>query len=59
MKLFASEFGHSYETYSFAYSLYLEREEGDTLSEIYEKGFLPYSGSRGVKNIFYMEMILF
>lgn len=54
MKLFASEFGHSYETYSFAYSLYLKREEGDTLKEIYEKGFLPYSGSKGIKDIFYM-----
>lgn len=54
MKLFASEFGHSYETYSFAYSLYLEREPGDSLSAIYEQGFLPYSGSKGVKNVFYM-----
>ncbi|MEN9338239.1 MAG: hypothetical protein RIQ41_553 [Candidatus Parcubacteria bacterium] len=54
MKLFASEFGHSYETYSFAYSLYLAREEGDTLSDIYERGFLPYSGSKNTKDIFYM-----
>lgn len=54
MKIFASEFGHSYETYSFAYSLYLERESGDSLNEIYERGFLPYSGSKNVKNIFYM-----
>lgn len=54
MKLFASEFGHSYETYSFAYSLYAEREEHDSIEAIYEKGFLPYSGSRGLKNIFYM-----
>lgn len=54
MKLFASEFGHSYKTYSFAYSLYAERENGDKLSDIYEKGFLPYSGAKGVKNMFYM-----
>lgn len=54
MKLFASEFGHSYETYSFAYSLYLRKEDGDTLSDIYENGFLPYSGSKGVKDVFYM-----
>lgn len=54
MKLFASEFGHSYETYSFAYSVYLRREAGDTLSEIYEQGFLPYSGSKGISDIFYM-----
>lgn len=54
MKIFASEFGHSYETYSFAYSLYLKREEGDTLADLYEKGFLPYSGSKGIKDVFYM-----
>ncbi len=54
MKIFASEFGHSYETYSFAYSLYAEKEEGDDITMIYEKGFLPYSGSKNVKNIFYM-----
>lgn len=54
MKIFASEFGHSYETYSFAYALYLKRERGDKLHEIYEKGFLPYSGSKGISDIFYM-----
>lgn len=54
MKIFASEFGHSYETYSFAYGIYLKYEEGDVLSEIYEKGFLPYSGAKEVKDIFYM-----
>jgi arginyl-tRNA--protein-N-Asp/Glu arginylyltransferase len=54
MKLFASEFGHSYETYSFAYSLYAKREDGDTVSSIYEKGFLPYSGSKGIRDTFYM-----
>ncbi len=54
MQLFASEFGHSYETYSFAYTLYLKREHGDKLHEIYERGFLPYSGSKGIRDIFYM-----
>lgn len=54
MKIFASEFGHSYETYSFAYSVYAKREDGDSLTEIYDKGFLPYSGSKGLMDIFYM-----
>lgn len=54
MKLFASEFGHSYETYSFAYSLYCKREDGDDIASIYEQGFLPYSGSKGVYDMFYM-----
>jgi arginyl-tRNA--protein-N-Asp/Glu arginylyltransferase len=54
MKIFASEFGHSYETYSFAYTLYAQREKGDNLALIYEKGFLPYSGSHNMYDIFYM-----
>lgn len=54
MKIFASEFGHSYETYSFAYTLYAQKENGDTLSCLYDKGFLPYSGSKNVYDHFYM-----
>ena len=53
MKIFTSEFGHSYETYSFAYTIYLKKEHGDRLSDIYEKGFLPYSGARNILDIFY------
>ncbi len=54
MKIFASEFGHSYETYSFAYTLYAKKEDADTLSELYEQGFLPYSGAKNVYDLFYM-----
>lgn len=54
MKIFASEFGHSYETYSFAYTLYAQKEESDSLSHVYEKGFLPYSGSKEIYDHFYM-----
>ena len=54
MKIFASEFGHSYETYSFAYTLYAQKEENDPLSSVYEKGFLPYSGSKEIYDHFYM-----
>lgn len=54
MKIIASEFGHSYETYSFAYTLYAKREEGDDLKSIYEKGFLPFSGAKDVYDMFYM-----
>ena len=54
MRLFASEFGHSYETYSFAYCLYAQREAGDSLASLYEQGFLPYSGAKGVDDVFYM-----
>jgi len=54
MKKFSSEFGHNYETYSFGYTNYCMREEKDRLSDIYSAGYLPYSGSPGIKDIFYM-----
>ena len=54
MKTFNSEFTHSYQTYSFGYCNYAEREPHDRLSDIYAQGYLPYSGSPGVKHMFYM-----
>jgi arginyl-tRNA--protein-N-Asp/Glu arginylyltransferase len=54
MKIITSEFGHSYETYSFAYTLYAKREEGDNLETMYERGFLPFSGAKKVYDMFYM-----
>lgn len=54
MKIITSEFGHSYETYSFAYTLYAQRELGDDLHSIYEKGFLPFSNAQDVYDMFYM-----
>lgn len=54
MKIFSSEFGHNYNTYTFAYAQYCMRESGDKLSEIYENGYLPYSGSPDIKDVFYM-----
>ncbi|MBI2635035.1 MAG: hypothetical protein HYW79_00610 [Parcubacteria group bacterium] len=54
MKKFQSEFGHNYKTYSFGYANYCIRNKKDKLSDIYTAGYLPYSGSPGVKDIFYM-----
>lgn len=54
MKLFSSELGHNYETYTFGYTNYCEREEGDSLEELYKAGYLPYSGSSDAKGIFYL-----
>ncbi|MGC9602305.1 MAG: GNAT family N-acetyltransferase [Minisyncoccia bacterium] len=54
MKLFSSELGHNYGSYTFGYANYCEREQGDSLAHIYELGYLPYSGSPDVQNIFYM-----
>lgn len=54
MKKFSSEIGQHYDSYTFGYAQYAEREAGDSLTIIYDSGFLPYSGSPDVKNIFYM-----
>lgn len=54
MKKFSSELGHNYETYTFGYTNYCIREPHDKLSEIYEQGYLPYSGSPNIKHTFYM-----
>ncbi len=54
MKKFSSEFVHNYATYSFGYANYCLREKKDKLSEIYGAGYLPYSASPSVRNIFYM-----
>ncbi len=54
MKEFSSELGHNYNTYTFGYTNYCLRETQDKLSNIYERGYLPYSGSPDIKNAFYM-----
>lgn len=54
IKKFSSELGHNYGTYTFGYANYCRREKDDKLSDIYAAGYLPYSGSPGVKDIFYM-----
>lgn len=55
MKIFRSEFAHSYKNYSFGYCNYAVREPKDPLFHIYAEGYLPYSGLLGnMKNTFYM-----
>lgn len=54
MKKFSSEFGHNYKSYSFGYANYCLKEKNDSVFDIYASGYLPYSGSPDVKNIFYM-----
>jgi leucyl-tRNA---protein transferase len=55
MKFFSSELGHEYaKTYTFGYCNYGILEPGDKLHEMYEKGYLPYSGSPDSKGMFYM-----
>ena len=54
MRRFHSEFVHSYGTYTFGYGVYAQLEKGDTLSAVYDQGFLPYSGSKEVIDTLYM-----
>lgn len=54
MKVFSSELGHNYETYTFGYAQYAQLESGDKLTDIYAQGFLPYSGSPDARGIFYL-----
>lgn len=54
MHTFKSEFAHSYKTYSFGYCDYAKKEIKDSLFQIYEKGYLPYSGIKNIKDTLYM-----
>lgn len=54
MKIFFSEIGHNYDSYTFGYASYCLMEKGDKLADIYNSGYLPYSSSPEIKNIFYM-----
>lgn len=42
-----------FETYVPAGIVYIEKEPGDSLAAIYDAGYLPYSGSKNMLNIFY------
>ena len=54
MRIFSTELGQQYDTYTFGYANYCERETDDTLTSIYESGYLPYSGAPEAHNLFYM-----
>ncbi len=49
MRVFHSELAINPSLYSFGYSTYAYLEEGDDLSECYQKGFLPFVGVREEK----------
>lgn len=55
MRFFSSELGQEYaKTYTFAYCNYGVLEDGDKISDMYARGYLPYSGSKESKGMFYM-----
>lgn len=53
MQEFSSELGVNYGTYTFGYTQYAKKETGDTLENLYGKGYLPYTGSPEVSGVFY------
>ena len=59
MKIFFSENKVDYSTYTFDYTIYCLKESQAELTEIYEKGFLPYTGNLDIEgDIFYLARSL-
>jgi len=59
MKIFFSEYQSDYTTYTFGYTAYCVKEPKDAFAEIYDKGFLPFTGEQKIKaTIFYMARSL-
>ena len=55
MEIIFSEHQNNYSTYTFSYAVYCIKENQNELSEIYAKGFLPYSSDFEIKkDIFYL-----
>ena len=59
MKVFCSENNVDYGSYTFNYAIYAQKESQSELSEIYSKGFLPYTGNTKIeKELFYLARSL-
>ena len=52
MKYIFKEYTNRLQEYNYPYLVYLKKEEGDNINEIYKKGFLP---TRKEKNLFYLS----
>ena len=59
MKIFFSENNVDYGTYTFNYAIYAQKESMAELTEIYDKGFLPYTGNINIESdLFYLARSL-
>ncbi len=59
MKIFFSENNIDYKSYTFGYTIYCLKESSNELSDIYAKGFLPYTGNLAIKEeVFYLARSL-
>lgn len=53
MKVFCSENNVDYGSYTFSYALYALKESQEDLTELYQKGFLPYTGNLSLEQEVY------
>lgn len=51
MRYLFSEFAPNYQKYHFPYQVWLKKEPGDDVAEIYDRGFLPM---RNLPNVYYL-----
>lgn len=59
MKIFFSEYQTDYSSYTFSYAIYCIKEKQEELAEIYQRGFLPYTGDiRLEQDTFYLARSL-
>lgn len=59
MKILFSEYQTDYSSYTFSYAVYCVKESQEELPEIYERGFLPYTGDPDWKDdVFYLARSL-
>ncbi len=59
MKIFYSENNVDYKTYTFNYAIYAKKESQEELSQLYNTGFLPYTGNTKIgSEIFYLARSL-
>ncbi len=59
MNIIFSEYQTDYSSYTFSYAIYCIKEKQEELSEIYQKGFLPYTGNLSLEDdTFYLARSL-
>lgn len=55
MQILFSEYQNDYSTYTFAYAIYAIQERPEEISDLYARGFLPYTGDLSLPDtIFYL-----
>jgi len=58
MRIYTTELGHNYSSYSFGYTIHAATEPDEALAPVYEQGFLPYSAKPTKEDLFYMARSL-